>query len=498
MGLVRRQSILNTFYSYAGVALGLVNKLVFFNVWLSKAEFGLIELLITFMVLGSELSQLGVSKVILRFFPYFHQRGAAREGQFVFFTLIYALTGYLLLALLLWLGKPWILAQYAPNAPLFAAHYSYVFPVILAYTAYRVLSSLAQAHLRSVMATLSWNLVVRVVQALLILGYHYGEWSFETFMYGIVLSFTLPTVLTGLDLLLMGKMRFRLGIGHLRRRTRRVLLTYGLYASLGEMTAMMVNKVDILMIGWLVGEEMVATYAIAFYITSLIQMPARALRSITIPLIAGHLKHKRFDEIRDLYQKSAITSLVIGMLVLIGIWVNLDPLYALTPKHGQGYWAVVFLGIGSIFNIMTGLHRAIIVNSRYYRFDLYMNLLLLGLAIGTNYWLIPPYGAAGAAIATAISLLVYNGAGCLYVWWRFDMQPFSGRTALTLLLGVLALSAGLSIPDRGHPLLDIAVRTAVVLALYLPLAYWARLSPDFNELARMLMHKLGLARGWRR
>ena len=495
MGLVRRQSILNTFYSYAGVGLGLVNKLMLFNVWLTKAEFGLVELLITFMVLGSELSQLGVSKVILRFFPYFHRQGAEREGQFVFFTLLYAVVGYLLLALLLWLGRPFIVAQYAVNAPLFAGHYSYVFPVILAYTAYRVLASLAQAHLRSVMATLSWNLVVRVVQALLVLAYHFGEWSFTAFMYGIVFSFCLPAVLTGVDLLWHGGMKLSLGLGAIRRRTRRVLLTYGLFSSLGEMTAMMVNKVDILMLGWLVGEEMVATYAIAFYITSLIQMPARALRSITIPLIAGHMKHKRMDEIQVLYQKSGITSLVAGGLVLVGIWVNLDPLFALTPKHAEGYYAVVFLGIGSIFNIMTGLHRAILVNSRYYRLDLYMNLLLLALAVGTNYWLIPPYGAAGASVATAISLLLYNGAGCLFVWWRFGMHPFSRQTLLALALGGGVLLVGLALPSLGHPLADIALRSAVVLGLYVPLALWGRLSPDFNDLARMLLRKVGLGGG---
>lgn len=494
MGIVRRQSILNTFYSYAGVLLGLVNKLMLFNVWLSKAEFGLVELLITFMVLGSELSQLGVSKVILRFFPYFHRQGAEREGQFVFFTLLYAVVGYLGLALLLWALRPVIVAQYSVNAPLFAGHYAYVFPVILAYTAYRVLASLAQAHLRSVMATLSWNLVVRVVQALLVLGYHYGGWSFTTFLYGIVLSFCLPALLTGIDLLWQGKMKLRIGLNTIGRRTRRVLLTYGLFSSLGEMAAMMVNKVDILMIGWLVGEEMVATYAIAFYITSLIQMPARALRAITVPLIAGHMKHKQLAEIKVLYQKSAITSLVAGSLVLIGIWVNLDPLFALTPKHAAGYYAVVFLGIGSIFNIMTGLHRAILINSRYYRLDLYMNLLLLVLAIGTNYWLIPPYGAVGASIATAISVLLYNGAGCLFVWWRFGMHPFSSKTLLALLLGGGVLLLGLQLPDGGHPLASIALRSAVVTLLYIPLALWWRLSPDFNALARMLWQRATRAR----
>ncbi|GAB4411934.1 MAG: hypothetical protein OHK0039_17520 [Bacteroidia bacterium] len=490
MGIVRRQSILNTVYSYAGVALGLLTKLVFFNAWLSKAEFGLIELLITFMVLGSELSQLGVSKLVLRFFPHFHQQGRVREGQFVFFALLYMLAGYGLFAGGALIFRPAIVESYAAKSPLFAASFDYVFALVLAYTLYRVLSSLAQARLRSVMSTLSWNVVVRLVQLVLVLLYHYGGWSFEAFMYGIVLSFAVPAVLTGIDLVAAGGFAFRWGLSAIRRRTRRVLLVYGLYSSLGEMTAMMVNKVDMLMLGWLVGEEVVATYAIAFYITSLIQMPARALRAITVPLIAKHMKHKAMQEIAVLYRKSGITSLVSASLVLIGIWVNLDPLFELTPKHAAGRYAVIFLGLGSLINIITGLHRAIIVNSRHYRFDLYMNVVLLVMAVGTNYWLIPAYGAAGASLATAISLLIFNVGGCLFVWVKFRMHPFGPETLKALLLGAAVLLLGLYLPATGHPLGDIALRSTVVGVLYPALALWLRLSPDLNDLAAMLWRRV--------
>ncbi|MCB0852400.1 MAG: hypothetical protein KDD63_09270, partial [Bacteroidetes bacterium] len=100
MGIIQRQATWNALNSYAGVVLGLVNKLIFFNFWLTKAQFGLVELLITFMVLGAELSNLGVTKIVIRFFPFF-QDHKERSGKFIFFVAVYSVFGFLLVTLIL-------------------------------------------------------------------------------------------------------------------------------------------------------------------------------------------------------------------------------------------------------------------------------------------------------------------------------------------------------------------------------------------------------------
>ena len=51
--------------------------------------------------------------------------------------------------------------------------------------------------------------------------------------------------------------------------------------------------------------------------------------------------------------------------------------------------------------MVAGVSGAIIVNSKYFRYDLYTSLILVLLTISTNYFLILKFGIVGAAMATA-------------------------------------------------------------------------------------------------
>lgn len=489
MGIVQRQSVQNTIYTYLGVILGWLNKSLLFYQWLTQGQYGLIELLMTFMVLGSELSQLGITRIILRFFPYFYQR-KDKEGKFIFFIILYSAIGFAGICLILMLIKPFIIAHYSPKSPLFTNEYIYIYPLILSYTLYRVLSTISQSLLKTVVPAMAYNIALRLPQTLLIILFHFEYLTFRGFLNWMTVSFFVPVIIILFYLIWLRKLHITVGFDWMKARIGRIMLNYGWFSSLGEMTNMLVNKVDILMLGWLVGETVVATYAIAFYISVLIQMPARSIRSITIPLIANHMKTKRMDLIQELYQKTAITNLVVAALVFVGIWINIDSFFALLPKYADGRASVIYLGLGSIFNIITGLHRPIIMNSRYYRFDLYSNIFLFIIVVITNYMLIPTYGATGASMATAFSLFLYNGIGCIFVYYKFDMQPFTLKTVINLLITAGMLILGLNIPSTGNHLLDIFVRSAIVTGVYVPLIFWLKISPDINNMIVDILRKI--------
>ncbi|TAE47363.1 MAG: hypothetical protein EAZ89_18160, partial [Bacteroidetes bacterium] len=268
MGLVERQSIRNVVANYAGVLLGMVNKLFLFREWLTREEFGMTELLVTVMVLGSEFSQWGVTKVIFRFFPYYHGRGR-RENDFYGFVWVYTFGGILLLALGLLLLGPYITAAFAPNSPLFSGAYLWAIPMAIAYTLYRVGSSLSQSLLASVVPTFAYNVGQRLGQTLLMLAYHFHWLSFPGFVLCFVLTHFLPGLIIGLDLWRKKRLKWSLSTQMFRSRAGRLMIQYGAFSSLGEMTLVLIGRVDMLMLGWLAGEGVVGVYAIAFYISSL-------------------------------------------------------------------------------------------------------------------------------------------------------------------------------------------------------------------------------------
>ncbi len=88
----------------------------------------------------------------------------------------------------------------------------------------------------------------------------------------------------------------------------------------------------------------------------------------------------------------------------------------------------------------------------------------------------------GAAIASLISIFLLNLAQYLFLLIRENLQPFDQKTVLGLITGSGVLFISSLVPDIGHPLLNIAIRSTVVLILFGGTGYWLGLSGDANEL----------------
>ena len=150
------------------------------------------------------------------------------------------------------------------------------------------------------------------------------------------------------------------------------LFLFGLYVLVGGASAMLVSKVDMMMIGKFIGYQEVAFYTVAFFIGNVIRVPARSIGSIATPLLAKAWERNDINEISRIYSKSSINQLIIGGLIFLGLWLNIDDGLSLLPEKFQGGRLVVlFIAFSQLFNITTGVNGIIIVNSKYYKFDLY-------------------------------------------------------------------------------------------------------------------------------
>ncbi|MDA0765111.1 MAG: polysaccharide biosynthesis C-terminal domain-containing protein, partial [Proteobacteria bacterium] len=95
--------------------------------------------------------------------------------------------------------------------------------------------------------------------------------------------------------------------------------------------------------------------------------------------------------------------------------------------------------------------------------------------------LIPEYGINGAAMATAISILLFNVIRFIIIKVKMNIQPFSVKTIYTVLLlfGIFFLLYFL--PNSGRAFLDIIWRSLAVLLIFIPLGYYLNLSEDINK-----------------
>ena len=112
------------------------------------------------------------------------------------------------------------------------------------------------------------------------------------------------------------------------------------------------------------------------------------------------------------------------------------------------------------------------------------NLFLFLITFITNLIFIPMYGINGAALATFISLLLFNAVRMIYVYKKMNFQPFSSKTAITFLM-IVAIYFGLNyIPLTSMALLNIVIRSLIVCVLVAFTVQHFKLSEDISSLIK--------------
>ena len=134
----------------------------------------------------------------------------------------------------------------------------------------------------------------------------------------------------------------------------------------------------------------------------------------------------------------------------------------------------MFIEFSQLFNISTGVNGIIIVNSKYYKFDLYANFILLCITLYTNYLFIPDssplskYDIVGinwaVAGVTALSVLIFNFIKLLYIYFKMNIQPFGIQTIKVIILIYIVNYIYIDelIPEINHVIYNIIFKSLVI------------------------------------
>lgn len=486
MGIIRNQSIKNSFSFYIGMSIGAVNTvLIYPNVFNNQPEhWGLLSLLVAYATLIGTFSSLGVPRIFVRYFP-----AIIEKGQLYFLSLITPLFGFLLSCLGYWFFKEELFLLLNAS-PLLQDNFFYIFLLVFFISFYDVLTSISRSYLDAVIP-IFLNEVFHKLYCLIILVIHgFKVIDFTTFLQLYVSGFLFKFLILFVLQLYKGNLYFKLSLGALKIKE---IIVYGFYVLIGGASVMFVSRLDMLMIGALLGLEQVAFYTLAFYIGSVIKVPGKSIVSISVPLLAKAWEEQDFKQIQTIYSKSSINQLIVGGLFFLCIWINIDAVFNILPeKFSYGKWVVLYIGLAQLFNVASGVNGSIIVNSKYYKYDLITNILLVIFTISSNYILIPEYGINGAAIATALSVFLFNLIRLILIKVKMGLQPFSLKTLYTILILFAIYGVSIFLPLSGILYLDILWKTFFVLAIYIPLLLVLELSEDINNIVADLRKRLGV------
>ncbi|PRY14425.1 O-antigen/teichoic acid export membrane protein [Pontibacter ummariensis] len=490
---LQREGIWNTAISYAGILIGYVNTILLFPNFLDEAEVGLTRLLLSISVMYAQFSALGFVNMSVRYFPYFRDKEKQHNG-FLFLLLSVPLLGFVLSTVLYLLFKPVIVDYYIENSPLIIDYYYYLIPLAL----FTLLFNMFTAYLRSLYKTIVSSFVqdflLRLLTTLLISVYALGEMDFQTFVLLYVAVNCVGALVLVVYVIWLKQLFVRPSVTVFSIIPLKEVFYYGLFTFFGNISTTIITTVDQVMIS---SYSLAANgiYTTAFFMTSAILVPGKSILKIAHPQVAEFWKENNLTGMKKLYQDVTMINLIVGILLFIGIWANIDNLYEFMPEsYRSGKYVVLFLAIARLVDLATSLNGAILATSEKYRWDLSFNLVLAALTIWTNWYFIPRYGIEGAALASMISLVSMNLLRLFFVQIIYKIQPFTWRALAITVIGVVSLGVSYLVPYLGNVFLDILVRSLLLISVYAALALNLNIYPEMNAWLRKVIYGLT---GWK-
>jgi O-antigen/teichoic acid export membrane protein len=202
------------------------------------------------------------------------------------------------------------------------------------------------------------------------------------------------------------------------------------------------------------------------------------------------MHENKHDELNALYKKTSINLQVVGGLVMLGIFVNINQLYEMVPKDYSGGILVVFMiGISKYFDLILGNNNAIIFNTKYYKTVLFLGVALVVLTIVLNMIFIPIYGIMGSAFATLLSITLYSLAKLLFVVKRLNLYPFTIQTLYSIIITFIMFLLFYFWKFPFHPIISIGLKSALVTILYVYINYKFAISAEINQVIVTVMKK---------
>ena len=496
MGVVRLQSIKNSVSFYLGMAIGAINTVFIYPYAFedNPEYFGLIQVIIAYSILVATITTVGVPKVFLRFFPEIKSK-----SQLYFFSLITPLIGFLAALLLYFLFREQLFSIINAS-DLLKDNFFYIIILVFFIGFFDILTAISRSFLDSTTPVFINEVFLKIYSMSMLFLYWFGFLSFDNFLKIYFFGFFLKFII----LFIIQIKNKRISLSYtLASLNLKEILKFGLFVLIGGASVVIVTRMDIMMISSLLDLEQVAFYTIAFFIGNALRIPSKAIVAISTPLLAKAWKEQDFNEINSIYSKSALNLLIVGGVFFTCVWINIDQIFSLLPeKFSAGKFVVFYIGLSQLFNISFGVNTDIIVNSKYYKYDLYTNLFLVVATFLTNYLLIPSsspladfgiVGINGAAMATAISILLFNILKLTIIKIKMDLQPFSMNTLKTLFFLFLVYYIVLYLPLTNIPLFDLFYRSVIICLLFIPLVLYFKLSEDlislFNDFKKSLLSK---------
>jgi O-antigen/teichoic acid export membrane protein len=482
MGIVAKQTSLNVLIIGFAFAIGGLNTLVFYPLFLSAEEYGLVVFLLATSNLLMPFIGFGVHQTIIRFFSSYN----TKEEQRRFMSSIILLPLFISFIV----GGVCVMFYHSISTALsiqnqVIANYTWViFLVAIATGYFEVFYAWARVQLKSVSGNALKEIFPRLYLFLLLTALYFFDLSFQNFIVALVSGYYLRLLLMILLANRCYPIRFRL---HFPSNMSSIL-TYSVTILLAGSAGSLILDIDKFMIPQLEEIKQTAFYAVAIFAATLVEVPARAMWQILNPLVATAVNKNDTKEVNSLYRRSALNLVVVSGWFFLLVNLNSEALFSLLPNVGyqKATIVVLYISLAKLISMMFGCGGAIISNSSFYQITLVFSIVMaLGVSILNMIW-IPLYGIDGAALATLAVVGVSVVVKIIYLQFKIKVNPLSWNLVKALVAVGILYTLFQYIDWTISPLVQIVLNSALMSGLYFLIVAKLKLSDDLLRLVKRI------------
>jgi len=483
MGTIARQTSKNSFVLVLGACIGALSSIFIYP--LETELYGNIQFILSSALLLAPFSDFGMRPLIIRYFPVFKTEDNRNNG---FLSLIILSIFLGLLTMVFLANQGYEMFQKLLNAlswdiNRFESNFYVIFGVLIGISFSSRLTLYLANYQKIVWPSIFDGFYLKIILPFIVILF-----SFEVVNYSMAINiYVIAISLVSFFLLIYIK---RQNLLYLTFNTSfysvsllKEMSSYASYGLLGSLSSIIAFQIDTVMVAGFEGFSQTGIYAIAAIIGNMIIIPSKGIIPLVAAEISDHFSKNNLHKIRELYVKSSITLTITGSVLFLLIWWNINDIFSLasqTEKLKTGIQVVLFISLAKLIDVITSVNSHIILYSKHFRWNLLFVILMGVLTIASNLYFIPRMGISGAALATLISLSLFNLLKLIFVWYVFKMQPFTWATLKVLLMGGGVSMALWLLPLDFHPIINIIIRSSLVMILFGLPVYYFRLSEDIS------------------
>ena len=478
MGIVFKQTSWNIVTITIAILIGGINTLYFYPEFLREQYYGLVVFLLATSNLLQPLMSFGAQHTIIKFFSSF--KNVKEKDEFLSSIIFLPLFFILPICFLVVQFHDLIAEFLSVKNPIIKSYVWVIFLVSFATSYFEVFYAWSRVQFKSIFGNILKEIYPRIAVFILLFLVSIDILTKENFVWWLTGLYYIRLIIMIIYSLFLYTPKFSVKIPN----NFKEILSYSIYILLAGSAASFLIDIDKYMIPQKQAISQTAYYAVAVFIATVVEIPGRAMFQIINPLVAKALNEENFVELKNLYKQSSENLLIVCGLFFLLINLNIDSFYMLlnNQEYSNASLVVLIISSAKLIQMSFGCGPAILATSKFYKITLPFSIAMAVSVYFLNDYLIDLYGINGAAISTFIVLLIFTVLKIIYIRYKVKLQPFNFNSIKIFTSILLIYFFNSYINLELSPLIEIIIRSIIILITYVLIIYFFGVSKKMKDL----------------